>query len=221
MSQLLTKLGGQLLTFIYNAGTLSKIQDQYGNTLNITISNTVNYCTNLNLITAISFLSNSSTTANNYSYTYTSNNSCQISKATFPDNTYKQYKYDSNNNYIMSNVIDENQNIYDNFTSGYISSPTNLGYVTMSNSLGSNANINKYIFNYTTTSTTATDSLGNINTLNNTLINGINYTKGSSSICQDCKGLSKSNANYDTYGNLISTTDFNGFSTNYTYTTTP
>lgn len=214
------KLGGQILTFNYqNHGFLSSVVDQYGNTLNITTSNTITLCSNLNLITNLSFVASGSTTASNYSYSYGASNTCQITQANFPDNSYKQYTYSSNTAYTMSSVIDENHNTYDNYTTTYNGSPTNLGYVTTSNSLGSSANINKYTFTYTANSTTMTDSLGNTNTINNSIINGINYTKNLSSVCVDCNGLQANTTSYDSFGNLTSLTDFNGNTTTYTYST--
>jgi hypothetical protein len=206
------KLGGQIINFNYNNnGFLSSVSDQYNNTLNITITNPAS-CSG-SVITNLNFISNGSSIANNYSYTYGSGTSCQITQVNFPDNSYKQYIYTSN---FMSSLIDENQNTYANWST---ITNTSLGYVTSSNSMGSALNINKYTFTYTSNSTTITDSLGNSNTLNNTIINGINYTKGSSTICVDCKGLQANTTNYDALGNLTSSTDFNGNITNYNYNT--
>lgn len=212
------KIGGQILNFIYDtSGNLHQVQDSYGNALTITMNGSVTGCLGVPTITNLSFMANDSTLSSNYSYSYGASNTCQIIQVNFPDNTYKQYTYNNNYGYVMSSEIDENHNTVYSWSTINDTSSSHWGYITTSTSEGSAANINKYSFIYNSNNTVVTDSLGNINTLNNTIINGISYTNGSSTICSDCHGFQANTTTYDLTGNLIKSTDFNGNTTTYTY----
>jgi RHS repeat-associated protein len=203
-------LGGQTLTYGYGTtGLLSKVSDQYGNVLNVTLSSPT-YCNSALVITGLSFVPYGSTTSLNYSYTY--GTSCRITQVTYPDTTYKQYTYSGN---YMSTMVDENLNTYQNWTNTYNS--TVGTYQTTQTSYGSSANINKYTFTYNSTNTVMVDGLGNSNTINFTFPNGVAQTLGSSTICEDCNGLQANSTTYDTEGNLTASTDFNGNQTQYTF----
>jgi RHS repeat-associated protein len=210
-----TNIGGQSLTYSYNNnGFLSAVNDQYGNTLNVTMSQPSG-CNNAFEITELQFIPFGGTTSSNYIYTYGDGVYCQITQVTYPDNTYKQYTYSSHN---MSTMIDENQNTYQSWTTAYNSNMGN--YVVSNSSEGSSANINKYSFVYNSNNTVITDGLSNTNTINFSYPNGVAQTSGSSSICEDCTGLQANTTTYDTAGNLTAYTDFNGNQTQYTFNLT-
>ena len=204
----ISQLGGQQQIFNYNSnGILSNIIDQYGNQLNVTFS-TISGCTNQ--IGTLNFVPFGSSTGLTYSYTYNSN--CLLTKVTYPDSTYQQYTYAGDKS--MASFIDENLNTYESWTDN---TQSGFGYITTSRALGSSATINKYTFTYTPNSGTVKDGLGNSNTINNVTYNGIRYTAGSSTICEDCNGLQAASTSYDSAGNLLSSTDFNGNLTQYTF----
>ena len=157
-------------------------------------------------------------------YTYDANNN--LSTVTYPDGKSKTYYY-GEGAYIsssplpgvhylnsMTGVVDENGNRF--ATWNY----DNVGHASSSEHAGG---VEKSILSYNTdgfgnpTSTSVTDPLGSVRTLNFTNVLGVIKVTGQSQPAGSGCSASAAALTYDANGNIASRTDFNGNETTYVY----
>jgi len=197
--QSITNRAGLTQTMSYDgSGRLSTVTDTFGRTLTFTYdsSNRISTMTD--------------PAGGTFTYTYDSNNN--LATVTYPDTTVLSYEYNestytsgANLPNALTGITDENSNRYAYF-----------GYDTSGNGIMSEfaGGANLTTLSYSGSTTTVTDALSTARTYTNSTYLGVAKNTG---INTWCKGCISNVLTYDPYGNTLTSNDWNGNRTTYTY----
>lgn len=198
------KSNGQYLNFIHNSNNLTTIIDSNDNNFNINYT----FCNNKKLVSSLIGVGGKT-------ITYNYNNSCYLESVIYPDGSVIKYTYSST---YLNKVYDENNNIYKTISYSSSNNAYQPGYKAISESFGTNANINKITSNYSTSNKVkVTDALNNSLNINTIKNNNIFKIVGYESICTFCNGIQGSEISYDALGQIDTVKDFNGNISKYSW----